>query len=160
MGLGENETIGGGRASLYLANNVLRFKNKGMLKTDKDYGINGHIVEAVFYKSRTNASNVPCELIFDKQNGFSPALTLLHFAFLNNLVIKKGNKYALPGFEDDQFSKKTFCEIAAQKPVLLNKLYDICLPYAQKYLSLGTNDDMTEEENMDSYISIMNMLDD
>ena len=161
-GLGEDETISGGRASLYLANNVLRFKNKGMLKPDKDYGINGHIVDSVFYKSRTNASNVHCELIFDKQNGFSTVLSLLHFAFINNLVVKKGNKYTLPGHEDEPFSKKNFCSVAAKNPKLLNTLYDICLPYAQKYLSLGEEETKaeTEAERNDSYINILNMLDD
>ena len=39
VGLGESESISGGRASLYLANNVIRLKNKGMLKPDKDFGI-------------------------------------------------------------------------------------------------------------------------
>lgn len=160
VGLGENETIGGGRASLYLANNLLRFKNKGQLKQDKDYGINGHIVEATFYKSRTNASNVPCELIFDKQNGFSPVLTLLHFAFNNNLVIKKGNKYVLPGHEDDPFSKKTFISTVAKNPRMLNTLYDICLPYSQKFLLLGTNENMDEPDQDSGNFSLSDLFDD
>ena len=158
VGLGENETIGGGRASLYLANNVLRFKNKGMLKPDKDYHINGHIVDAVFYKSRTNASNVSCELIFDKQKGFSPALTLCHYAINNNIIVKKGNKYIVPGHEDDPFSKYTFCEVAAHNPKILSDLYDLCLPSLQEYLGYENEHVENEQNNIDSYVSIMNML--
>ena len=158
-GLGENESIGGGRASLYLANNVLRFKNKGQLKPDKDYGINGHIVDAVFYKSRTNASNVPCELIFDKQNGFSPVLTLLHFGIQNDLIKKRGNKYMLPGHEDDLFSKKNFCEVAAKNPRMLNTLYDLCLPYMQKDISIDP-ETKSEDDEYESYSKIMDMLND
>lgn len=161
VGLGENEAISGGRACLYLANNVIRLKNKGMLKPDKDYGINGNIIDATFYKSRTNASNVPCELIFDKQTGFSPALTLVHFAINNNLIQKKGNKYIVPGHEDSPFSKKSFCETAAQNPRILNTLYDLCLPYVQRYISAGdTMDNESEEDQLNSYVNIMSMLED
>ena len=161
VGLGENETISGGRASLYLANNVLRFKNKGMLKPDKEYGINGHIVDATFYKSRTNASNVSCELIFDKQTGFSPALSLLHFSINANITKKKGNKYYIPGHEDIQFSKKNFCDVAAENPIIVNTLYDLCLPHFQKFLSVAIDDEFNDEDDdNNSYSSIMNMLDD
>ena len=159
VGLGENESIGGGRASLYLANNVLRFKNKGMLKPDKDYKINGNIIDATFYKSRTNASNVSCELIFDKQNGFSPTLSLVHYAINNNIIVKKGNKYMIPGFENDMFSKSTFCEVAAKNPKMLSALYDLCLPSLQTFLGKDNDYDAEDENKMDSYMSIMDMLD-
>lgn len=160
VGLGENETISGGRASLYLANNVLRFKNKGQLKPDKEYGINGHIVDATFYKSRTNASNVSCELIFDKQTGFSPALTLLHFAINNNIVKKQGNKFYVKGYDDIIFTKKNFCEVAAENPIIVNAMYELSLPYFQKYLAIATDNEFNDDESdEDSYRSIMSMLD-
>ena len=162
VGLGENETISGGRASLYLANNVLRLKNKGQLKPDKDYGINGHIIEAAFYKSRTAASNVPFELIFDKQNGFSSVLTLLHLALKENKCKKTGNKYYLEGMDDITFTKKNFCETAVSHPELLNTLYDLCLPLLQTYLSvdtgMGSGGDETKEEQMESYMNVLKLL--
>lgn len=154
----ENEAISGGRASLYLANNVIRLKNKGMLKPDKDYHINGLIVDVTFYKSRTNASNVSCELIFDKQNGFSPALTLCHYAINNNIIKKKGNKYIIPGHDDEPFAKYTFCEAAVKNPKLLSDLYDLCLPSLQGYLGYEQDQHDEEQDQMDSYINMMNML--
>ena len=128
-----------------------------MLKPDKDYHINGLIVDVTFYKSRTNASNVSCELIFDKRNGFSPALTLLHYAINRNIVVKKGNKYIVPGHEDLPFAKYTFCEVAAHNPMILSTLYDLCLPHMQEFLGYEEAD-QNDEENTDSYVSIMNML--
>lgn len=160
VGLGENEAISGGRAALYLANNTLRLKNKGMLKPDKDYHINGLIVEATFYKSRTNASNISCELIFDKNNGFSPALTLLHYAINRNIVIKKGNKYIIPGHENLPFAKYTFCETAANNPILLSTLYDLCLPSLQDEYIGCDNYDKNDEEQLDSHLSIMSLFED
>lgn len=157
VGLGESESISGGRSILYLPNNTLRLKNKGMLKPDKDYHINGLIIDATFYKSRTNASNVSCELIFDKKNGFSPALTLLHYAITRDIVKKKGNKYIVPGHDDLPFAKYTFCEVAAQNPIILSTLYDLCLPKLQnEYLDFSISEE--EDEEIDSYSSIMDML--
>lgn len=161
VGLGDNESLPGGRASIYLANNVLRLKNKGSLKPDKEYGINGHIIDATFYKSRTNASNVSCELIFDKSKGFSPALTMLHFGLNNDLVKKSGTKYYVLGCEDVTFTKKNFLTVAAMHPEILDKLYELALPIVQTYLGTIDNydDDESEDSRNDSYISIMNMID-
>lgn len=161
VGLSESEAISGGRASLYLANNVLRLKNKGQLKPDKDYKINGYIIDATFLKSRTSASNVSFELIFDKQNGYSPALSLLHYAFNHDLIKKSGNKYALVGMENITFSKGNFCQVAVEHPELLNHLYDICLPSLQNNLGVdtGTNNE-DEDARMDAYMNVMEMLND
>ena len=161
VGLGENESISGGRASLYLANNILRLKNKGQLKPDKDYGINGHIIDATFYKSRTNASIVSCELIFDKKQGFSKILSLLQLGFNNGFVKKKGNKYYLDGAEEYTFSKKTFLDVAGEHPELINLLYDLSLPVLRQYLNLGGMDvNETDEQRLDSYMNVMAMLED
>ena len=162
VGLGDNEAISGGRASIYLANNILRLKNKGQLKPDKDFGINGHIIEAVFYKSRTNASNIGCELIFDKSQGFSKTLTMLQFGLNNDIVKKKGNKYYVKDEEDILFTKKTFIDVAAENPQILNTLYEESLPYLRKYLSTGSfgssDNDESDEERLSSYMNVMSLF--
>ena len=159
VGLGENEAISGGRASIYLANNVLRLKNKGQLKKDKDYGINGHIIEAVFYKSRTNASNVGCELIFDKAEGFSKVLTMLQFGITNDFVKKKGNKYYVVGHEDILFTKKNFIDTAGEHPELLDAIYELALPFLRGYMGSGEFvGEETEKQRMDSYNDILDLF--
>lgn len=158
VGLGENESVSGGRASIYLANNILRLKNKGQLKIDKDYGINGYIIDASFYKSRTNVSQVSCELIFDKSKGFSKILTMLHFAINNNIAKKKGNKYYIDGCDDILFSKKNFPSVAAEHPELLDKIYNKSLPILQNYLGTETYNDDSNSVKEESYIDIMNMI--
>jgi len=159
VGLGENESLPGGRASVYLANNVLRLKNKCQLKPDKEYGINGYIIGATYYKSRTNASNVECELIFDKSNGYSKILTMLHFGLNNNLVKKSGNKYYVKGYEDTIFTKKTFMSTCEEHPILLNALYNLMHPILRGYLGRqAITADESEEERLDSYSDIMTML--
>lgn len=151
IGLGEDEAVSGGRAAVYLANNVLRFKNKGTLKIDKDYGLNGHIISAEFYKSRTNASQQPVELIFDKAKGFSKTLSLLHYLFEKDKIVKiKSGLYAIKGFEDIPFSKKNFREVAAQNPQLIVGLYDQTIALARDFISstaspFGDDDDDTDK---------------
>lgn len=159
VGLGQTESISGGRASIYLANNILRLKNKGQLKEDKEYGINGNIIEAVFYKSRTNASNVGCELIFNKKEGFDPILTMVQFGLNNGFIKKKGTKYCIEGLEDFTFSKKTAREVIGEHPEMVNALYDLALPYLRTYLSSEPyKGEETEEERAEAYINIMNLL--
>lgn len=163
VGIGENESISGGRASIYLANNILRLKNKGQLKEDKDFGINGYIIEAIFYKSRTSASNVGCELIFDKKKGYSKVLTMLQYGLNNDLVKKKGNKYYIVGEEDVLFTKKTFLEVAGENPYLINSLYEAVLPHLRKSLEIfdvNTSSEENDDERLDSYMNVMSLLED
>jgi len=163
VGMGENESLSGSRAALYLANNVIRLKNKGQLKPDEKFGINGNLIGMTFYKSRTNATNVDITLVFDKYRGFSKCLTLLQFALDNNIVKKKGNKYVIPGFDDDQFSLKTFMDTAYDNPKLLEGLYNACLPKLQEFLvpsNIGNgNDDSSDEyENTNALFGLLDDL--
>ena len=55
-GLAQDERLGGGgKTSLYLANNMFRVDDSLTLKADKDYGIDGSIISMTLVKSRTNA---------------------------------------------------------------------------------------------------------
>jgi hypothetical protein len=160
IGLGESESLPGGRAAVYLANNVLRFKNKQTLKSDKDYGINGLIISASFLKSRTNASQTDVELIFDKTQGFSKILTLHNHADNLGLFNGKTNK-SIPGFEDIVFTKKTFLETCRNNTKLVPALYELVLPSMRALLSSSEkeyNGNETDEQRLNAYMSIMSNL--
>lgn len=160
-GLGENETISGGRAALYLANNVLRFKNKKSLKVDVEYGINGHIVSAEFYKSRTSATQVPVELIFDKQRGFSKVLTLVHLLIINGIAKKSGNGYYLPGLDKVPFTKKNVRDVARDSADFCNRLYELSLIECEKLLSYAgpvSSDEDDEELLLASYNNMLELI--
>ena len=79
-----------------------------------------------------------------------------------NKCKKAGTKYYLDGLKDITFSKKGFCETAAEHPELLNRLYDLSLPILQKQLSVDTGfgDSESDDDKMDSYMSVMSMLND
>jgi hypothetical protein len=51
--------------------------------------------------------------------------------------------------------------VAAENPIIVNALYDLCLPHFQKFLSVAIDDEFNDEDDdNNSYSSIMNMLDD
>ena len=55
-GLKQGERLPGGGAAIYLANNMFRVDDTNTLKADKDFGIDGSIVNLTIIKSRTNVS--------------------------------------------------------------------------------------------------------
>jgi hypothetical protein len=164
MYLNQGETMPGGAATLYLANNIIKLKllKKYQIsgKTDgMDYGIPGFLVEAKFIKSRTNAANVPVELVFDqRKGGFSKVLTLFHFAVKNELLLGSNRAHFLPGLESVKFTKKNFKDVVMQSPEILEALYMVCLPYLEAMLSTDTgrmNAVETESEKVDSMFAAL-----
>jgi hypothetical protein len=158
MYLNQGETMPGGTASLYLANNINKLKLLKKYidgKTDTmEYGIPGFLVESKYIKSRTNASNVPVELIFDlRKGGFSKTLTLLHYAVKNNILLGSNRAHYIPGLESVKFTKKTFKDVVQNSPEILEGLYEACRPYLEAMLSTDTgrmNAVESESEKVDS----------
>jgi hypothetical protein len=139
MYLSQDETMPGGQATIYLANNIIKLKVITKWNSDKpekwDYAIPGFLVEARLLKSRTNASNVPIELIFDhRRGGFSKTLTLFHYAWKNNLLQGSGSLY-VPGLVRTKFTRKTFESMLEKDDELMLALYETCLPSLQSMLS-------------------------
>lgn len=164
MYLNQDETLPGGQASLYLANNILKLKLLGKYPGDKpekwEYGIPGFLVEARYLKSRTNAANMPVELIFDHRcGGFSKTLTLLHFAFKNELVLGTNRAYYLPGLDTCKFTKKTWEDAIGRDPEFLEALYYTCLPALTRMLSTDTGkskkDEETSSERLDAMYNVI-----
>ena len=108
-GLKQGERLPGGRTMLYLANNMFRLDEKGLLKEAEGYGINGSIVDITIVKSRTNASRRSVPLIFDKSNGaFDNELSLLHLLKTEGLVNGAAKSVYINTDPDAKFSFKTF----------------------------------------------------
>jgi len=157
MYLSQDESMPGGTASLYLANNILKLKLLKKYIADKpdtmEYGIPGFLVDARFIKSRTNSANVPVELVFDHRSGrFSKTLTLLHYAIKHELLKGSNRAYYAPGLERVKFTKKTFESVVTKSPEVLLALYETCLPKLQSMLStdFGKYNEESAKEKMDT----------
>lgn len=165
MYLKQGESIPGGVAALYLANNVIKLRLVKKYNADKPesmvYGIPGFAVEANMIKSRTNAANIPVELIFDhRTGGFSKILTLLHFACENDVLLGSANSMYIPGLESVKFTKKKFKDVIQRSPEIMEALYEACLPALQSLLSTDTGRGAEPETENERFDKLMESLED
>ena len=108
--LKQNESLPGGKAALYLANNMIRVDDGTVLKPEKDLGIYGKIVDFTFIKSRTNASGRSVPMVFTYDKGFDDILSLFVFLKSNGAIEQKGAYCSLRGYPDMKFTQKGFKE--------------------------------------------------
>lgn len=107
--LKQNESLPGGKAALYLANNMVRVDDSSsVLKPEKDLGIYGKIVDFTFIKSRTNSSGRTVPMIFNYELGFDDILSLFIFLKSNGAIEMKGAYCSLRGYPDMRFTQKGF----------------------------------------------------
>ena len=118
-GLKEGERLPGGKAAIYLANNMFRVDDSITLKEDKDYGINGSVVNFTLIKSRTNATKRTIPLIFNKTEGrFDEILSLFHLVNEEGRFKGVGAYSYLDECPDIKFSKRNFKETLNKYPEL------------------------------------------
>ena len=108
-GLKQGERLPGGKAAIYLANNMFRADDSNTLKKDKDYKIDGSVVNITLVKSRTNATKRSIPLIFNKTEGrFDEILSLFHLIKSEGLFKGAGAFLYLDDCPDIKFSASTF----------------------------------------------------
>jgi RecA/RadA recombinase len=118
-GLKQGERLPGGRAALYLANNMFRTDDSKTLKKDKDYGIDGSIVTLTLVKSRTNATKRAVPLIFNKTEGrFDEILSLFELLKSEGCFSGAGAFQYIESEPNIKFSAKTFKKTFEESPEL------------------------------------------
>lgn len=135
-GLKQGERLPGGRAAIYLANNMLRVDDTNTLKKDKDYGIDGSIISMTLVKSRTNATKRSIPLIFNKTEGrFDEILSLFHLLKTEGRFSGAGAYQFLDDCPDVKFSQRTFKDVLAGSPELQEAFAKECYTILSTYLS-------------------------
>ena len=123
--LKQNETLPGGKAALYLANNMIRVDD-GKVLTEKDgLGIYGKIVDFTFIKSRTNASGRSVPMVFTYDRGFDNLLSLFVFLKSNEAIEQKGAYCTLKGYPDMKFTQKGFIEKLETDPEFVKAFTEV-----------------------------------
>ena len=108
-GLKQGERLPGGKAALYIANNLFRLDDKGTLKASEGYGIDGNIVDITIVKSRTNRNKTSIPLVFNKtEGGFDPVLSMYHYLKTQGFVSGAGARMYFDELPDVRFSQKDF----------------------------------------------------
>lgn len=148
-GLKQGERMPGGKAAIYLANNLVRLDEKGKLKDSEGFGINGTIVDVTLVKSRTNATKQSVPLIFDKSNGaFDNILSIYQFLKAQACIGGAGRSMFLENAPDIKFSQKEFKSKLMENPELQKAFAEISKEAMEKLLSDTKNQEIEEEKEV------------
>ena len=135
-GLKQGERLPGGKAALYLANNMFRADDSNTLKKDKDYKIDGSVVNITLIKSRTNATKRSIPLIFNKTEGrFDEILSLFHLIKSEGLFKGAGAFLYLDDCPDIKFSASTFKNTLEESPELQEAFAKVAYRLLSEFLS-------------------------
>lgn len=135
-GLKQGERLPGGRAAIYLANNMFRVDDTNTLKPDKDYGIDGSIITMTLVKSRTNTTKKSIPLIFNKTEGrFDEILSLFHLLKTEGRFSGAGAYQYLDDAPDVKFSQRNFKEALSKSEDLQKAFAKECYNILSTYLS-------------------------
>lgn len=156
-GLKQGERLPGGKAAIYLANNMFRLDEKSTLKDSEGYGINGTVVDITSVKSRTNATKKSVPLIFDKSSGaFDNVLSIYHFLKSEGYVGGAGKSMYITTNPDIKFSQKQFKELLI-KDVELQKAFAIASKECLDKLLSDTRTQQMEEDTFDINSAILSL---
>lgn len=131
--LKQGERLPGGKAVMYLANNMFRLDDTKM-KEDQGFGIAGSVISLSIIKSRTNRSGRSIPLVLDYENGYDPELSLFMLLKENKKIEGAGAGSHLPG-SDVKFTQKTFKEKLMTNPELQKDFSRTCFELLESLLS-------------------------
>lgn len=134
MYLKQNETIPGGEALLYYANNIIKFVKTDLLKEEKD-GFDGFIVRLELIKSRTNKAGQYCELVYSQKHGFDKLLSLYRVAENAGKVLGRNPYRYFEGFSDIKFDSRDLHGAVAEHPELTKILFKVAIPILEEGLT-------------------------
>ncbi len=156
-GLKQGERMPGGKAAIYLANNLVRLDEKGKLKDTEGFGINGTIVDVTLIKSRTNSTKRSVPMIFNKTNGsFDNVLSIYQLLKSEGYISGAGKSMYLESAPDVKFSQKEFKNKLATNQELQKAFALTAKEVLDKLLSDTRNQDI-EESAFDLNASILNL---
>lgn len=124
--LKQGERLPGGRAAIYLANNMFRMDDSAKLKETEGLGIDGSIVDLNIVKSRTNKSGKSIPLVFNTtMGGFDALLSMFQFLKAQGKITAKGAYMSLEGSEI-KFTQKMFKTKMHDDPVFREDFARAC----------------------------------
>ena len=146
--LKQDETLPGGKAALYLANNMIRVDDGAKLKATEGLGVDGKIVDFALVKSRTNSAGRSVPMVFT-DHGFDDILSLFMFLKSTGGIITGATCY-LRGHEDIKFRQKDFKEKLLTDPEFVKAFNEVAREDLEKLLAQPL--DMQQEQSYQNII--------
>lgn len=138
------ERLPGGKAVIYLANNMFRLDDT-KLKPDQGYGIFGSIVNISLVKSRTNKTGVAVPLVYNMDTGFDPELSLLELLKQKGKLNGAGVGLRV-GDCDVKFSLKNFKSKLHSSPELQKAFAEEAYNLLTTFLSNSVDTEIEDDE--------------
>lgn len=155
MYLKMDESVPGGNAPLYYANNLLKFISSTKFTKEKD-GFDGFLIRMELLKSRTNKAGQSVELIYTQEYGFDAMRTLYNLAENSNLIEGRNPYRYVTGHPEIKFDSRDFAK-AIKDDNLKTALLDACMPVLKGYLGDSANE-RGEDPNKDMADYMTNVL--
>jgi RecA/RadA recombinase len=158
-GLKQGERLPGGRAAMYLANNLFRLDDSTTLKATEGFGIDGSVVKLTIVKSRTNTTKKSIPLIFDKTVGkFDENYSLIYLLKEEGKLSGSGCYLFFKDLPDEKFALKTFKSKLEESEEFRRVFVQECYNLLVTYLS-DTRITRKDEDNMgDVIINMFNEM--
>ena len=131
--LKQGETLPGGKAALYLANNMIRVDDGAKLKASEGIGVDGKIVDFENIKSRTNSAGRSVPMVFTPY-GFDDIWSLYMFLKSTGAIVT-GTTCYLKGYENMKFRQKEFKEKLFSDQEFAKVFYDVAYNELEKLLA-------------------------
>ena len=131
--LKQGETLPGGKAALYLANNMIRVDDGAKLKASEGIGVDGKIVDFEIIKSRTNSAGRSVPMVFTPY-GFDDIWSLYMFLKSTGAIVT-GTTCYLKGYENMKFRQKEFKEKPFSDQESAKFFYDVAYNELEKLLA-------------------------
>lgn len=161
--LKQNETLPGGKAAIYLANNMFRLEDSTKLKETEGLGIRGTIVDVSIVKSRTNASGRSVPLVFDSWTGFDEEYSLLAFLKSIKEVNAHGAYMSMNDYPDMKFTQKGFKEKLHTDHTFAEAFNETCMKKLKELIHEDEKNESMEltedaQRMVDATASILSMV--
>lgn len=151
LGLGQNESLPGGKTHQYLAHILLKFEANGSEKfTVEDDGFIGFGVRIKIIKSRVSAAMNVVNMIYDSNSGINMIRSTVRFAKDSGLLGGNKNGYYFTSNKDDKFTLKNMPNDFKENPNLYKIMHDTIMPVLEQNLSGITPEEISvpqEETN-------------
>lgn len=153
LGLGQNESLPGGKTHQYLAHILLKFEAIGSEKYNvEDDGFTGFGVRIKVIKSRVSAAMKNIEAIYDSNTGINMVRSTVNFAKDIGLVGGNKNGYYFTSNKDDKFTLKNMPQDFNNNPALYKIMKDNVIPVLEQSLSGITPEEISvPKEESDFY---------
>ncbi len=147
-----DETLPGGNAAIYLANNIIRFDDT-KLKSTEGFCIEGSLVTLSLVKSRTNKAGRTVNLVFCQDTGFDADLSLYTLLKDAGIIKGAGAFYHIAGCET-KFTQKTFKDKLKTDPEIRDAFVNAAIDYLTKSIT-----PKVDVDNFNSFEVTNNLID-